>query len=265
MSFDPTGTITIVKDVVGDSPLTDWQFSGDLGSFTLPAAGGQMTFQDVPVGTYAVTEDDPGPDFALTGLMCDDPDNGSDVDFDTRTATIDLDSSETVTCTYENTMELPEADLEVTMNDAVDPVTVGDDVVYTVTVHNNGPDPAENVVVTDTLPAGVTYESATPDQGDCTESGGVVTCELGSMANGASVDIVIVVRTTTAGTLTNTASVVSDTIDPNGANNSTTEQTTVTPEPIVEADLQVMKDDAADPVTVGDDVTYTVTVSNNGP
>ena len=50
---------------------------------------------------------------------------------------------------------------------------------YTVNVSNSGLDGAEDVVLTDNLPAGVTYISATPDQGICDESGGTVTCELG--------------------------------------------------------------------------------------
>ena len=70
-------------------------------------------------------------------------------------------------------------------------VTAGDNVTYTVTVSNNGPDTAEAVSVTDTLPSGVTFVSATPTQGSCSEAGGVVTCNLGSVANAANMPITI--------------------------------------------------------------------------
>ena len=44
------GDITIAKVVVGDPPGVDWQFGGDLGNFTLPATGGEITFPDIPAG-----------------------------------------------------------------------------------------------------------------------------------------------------------------------------------------------------------------------
>jgi uncharacterized repeat protein (TIGR01451 family) len=115
----------------------------------------------------------------------------------------------------------------VSKSDDVDPVTEGDDVTYRVDVSNNGPDTAENVALTDNLPGGVTFVSATPEQGVCSESGGVVTCDLDDIASGASVEVVIVVNTTTYGTITNNASVASDTVDPDTGNNSASEDTTV--------------------------------------
>jgi uncharacterized repeat protein (TIGR01451 family)/CSLREA domain-containing protein len=120
-----------------------------------------------------------------------------------------------------------EADLSVVKVDAVDPVIVGDDVIYTATVGNAGPDGAQNVVLSDPLPGGVIYVSATPDQGTCDQAGGLVTCSLGSIASGGSADVVIVVTTTAPGILTNTATVSSDTADPDPADNSATAITSV--------------------------------------
>ena len=71
--------------------------------------------------------------------------------------------------------------------------------------------------------------SATPTQGSCSEASGEVTCNLGTMASGASVTITIVITTTAEGTLTNTASVATDTTDPTPGNDSATEDTTVEP------------------------------------
>jgi|GEM_PF-1223835 len=129
----------------------------------------------------------------------------------------------------ESSTPAPEADLAVTKGDVVDPVTEGDDVTYTVNVSNGGPDTAENVVLTDNLPGGVTFVSATPSQGACSQAGGVVTCNLGDIADGASAQVTIVVNTTAAGTIVNSASVAADTDDPNGVNDSDSEETTVNP------------------------------------
>ena len=56
-------------------------------------------------------------------------------------------------------------------------------VTYDLEIRNYGPvTDANGVEVVDTLPAGMTFQSATPSQGSCQESGGVVTCALGNMA-----------------------------------------------------------------------------------
>jgi uncharacterized repeat protein (TIGR01451 family) len=122
-----------------------------------------------------------------------------------------------------------QADLEISKDDSPDPVTVGDNLTYTITVTNNGPDAAANVVVTDTLPSGVTFVSASPG---CVHAAGVVTCNLGTIAVGDSVTITIVVTVTAPGTISNTATVTSDTLDPNTANNSDAEPTEVQSGPI---------------------------------
>jgi uncharacterized repeat protein (TIGR01451 family) len=122
-----------------------------------------------------------------------------------------------------------QADLEISKADSPDPVTVGDNLTYTITVTNNGPDAAANVVVTDILPSGVTFVSASPG---CVHAAGVVTCNLGTIAVGDSVTITIVVTVTAPGTISNTATVTSDTLDPNTANNSDAEPTEVQSGPI---------------------------------
>ena len=114
------------------------------------------------------------------------------------------------------------ADLALTKSASPGSVTVGDNVTYTSTVTNNGPFDATDVTFTDTLPAGVTFVSATPSQGSCSESGGTVTCDLGSLANGASATIDIVVTTTAAGSIDNTATVHATETDLNINDNSAT-------------------------------------------
>ena len=123
----------------------------------------------------------------------------------------------------------PEADLSITKTDSPDPVIKGENLTYTIAVTNNGPDGAPSAVVTDTLPGNVTFVSATSSQGSCSESGGTVTCNLGTLANGATATVTIVVTTpAVTGTLSSTASVTSDAIDSDTTNNSATQSTVVT-------------------------------------
>jgi len=136
-------------------------------------------------------------------------------------------------------------------------VTVGGTIMYTLMVSNSGPDEAPNVVVTDTLPAGVTFVSASPE---CSEAAGIVTCVLPSVAASATVNLAIdVTAPNTPGTLTNSVTVDSGATDDPPGNNSDAFNTTV-----VEPDLSILKVDNPDPVQVGSNLTYTVTVTNNG-
>ncbi len=129
----------------------------------------------------------------------------------------------------------PVADLAITKTGAPNPVVSGNQLTYTLTVTNKGPQDATGVTVTDPLPDNVHFNSVTPTQGACIRSttkpnptkDGTVTCNLGNLSNGASASITIVVTATTPGTLTNTATVVGNEIDPNVANNSATATTTV--------------------------------------
>lgn len=95
-------------------------------------------------------------------------------------------------------------------------------ITYTITVTNNGPLAATNVTATDVLPAGVELVLATPSQGTCSGTT-TVTCDLGTLANGASATIALDVRVTaTGGTITNAATVDADEVDPTPANSSST-------------------------------------------
>src|SRR3712207_760440 len=111
------------------------------------------------------------------------------------------------------------------MADSPDPAMVGGTLTYTVGVTNNGPVNATGVTLTDTLPTGVTFVSATASQGSCSQSGGTVTCTIGALNNRASATATIVVTPTTAGTLTNSVSPAATQIDWNSANNTATQST----------------------------------------
>jgi len=94
------------------------------------------------------------------------------------------------------TVFLSGTDLSVTQTDTPDPVNVVSPLSYTLTVDNNGPDDATGVTVTDTLPAGVTFQSASATQGSCSEAAGIVTCTLGDMISSATATINIALTAT---------------------------------------------------------------------
>ena len=122
-------------------------------------------------------------------------------------------------------------DLALTKTDSPDPVQVGNNLTYTITITNLSPRAAFNVQMTDTLPAGVTFVSATPSQGFCTGTS-TINCGLDSI-NGVPGEnfatVIVVVTPTAVGTLSNTATVTTTSQDFNATNNSDTEMTTVIP------------------------------------
>lgn len=160
------------------------------------------------------------------------------------------------------------ADVAISISDDVDPVVAGTALNYTVTVTNNGPDTAENVVVTETLPAGMTFVSTS---GCAEDPVGVPTCSLGTIASGnmASFTVSVTVDAGTTGTITNIASVTTSSTDNEPANDSATEDTTV----VVEADLSVTKTADSDNVTpgiqtdfvAGEAIHWEIEVENLGP
>jgi uncharacterized repeat protein (TIGR01451 family) len=146
------------------------------------------------------------------------------------------------------------------------------DIVYTLTVQNDGPSTAANVVLEDVVPAGTSIDSVNVTVGLGTCNAGVpgdpflpTTCDLGTMASGDTREVEIVATVlpdTPAGTiLHNDGRVSSDTLDLDNADNLDSADTTVE----ADADLEVAKSDSPDPVVAGDPLTYEVMVTNNGP
>jgi uncharacterized repeat protein (TIGR01451 family) len=121
-----------------------------------------------------------------------------------------------------------DADLAITKSDSPDPVTAGENLTYTIKVENPGTLPATETKVTDVLPNGVDYVSAT--SGICQRAGDTVTCDLGQVEAASTATVTIVVKTKKAGTLSNTAKVASPE-DIVLENNSATAMTTVSKAP----------------------------------
>lgn len=168
------------------------------------------------------------------------------------------------------------ADINVTKVASPDPAVAGQNLTYVVVARNIsvGLSAAQNVTISDTLPADVTFVSASPSQGSCatqpvagttTDGTDQVVCNLGTIASDAQQTVSIIVRpnsVTRGSTLINDVSVSTTTNETDGSNNSASVSTDVS-NPML--DLLVNKRDSVDPVAVGNDTTYTVTITNSGP
>ncbi|MEO8247021.1 MAG: isopeptide-forming domain-containing fimbrial protein [Chloroflexota bacterium] len=248
------GSITIIKSLDGDAPAGAWGYTGDLGSFDLPAGGGQQTFSDLGAGMYNVAETTK--DGYTATVSCDSGESGS------SSVAIDLDPGEDVICTFVNV-----ADTSVTIdksNDAEvegDPGTVsrGDTVHFTIEVNIDGND-ATNVVVTDTLPVGLTYVAASADPATTSVAGQVLTWDMGDLAQGQyffSYDATV--DENASGTLTNVGCIETDEL----AQELCDDSSVLVKQPAV----SILKDNNTEgPVTRGSTVHYSLTVTvTDGP
>jgi large repetitive protein len=156
-------------------------------------------------------------------------------------------------------------DLSVGKSVAPNPVIGGQNAAFTVQPRNNGPFPADNVTVTDTLPDGFTFVSAAGTGWSCSAAGQVVTCTRSTYAVGAANDIAVVALAPSVAALTgytNLASISSTTADPNSANNSTSLAFNVAADG---RDLSLTKSKSPNPVAQNAEITSRLVVRNNGP
>jgi uncharacterized repeat protein (TIGR01451 family) len=119
------------------------------------------------------------------------------------------------------------ADLTLSKTASPSPARVGQNLTYTLTVRNNGPSNAINVFLTDSLPAGVEFVSAGMPNATCSHGPASVWCSLVILGPAGTIQALIVVRPTAAGSLTNSASVYSNGFDPNLSDNTATVTTEV--------------------------------------
>ncbi|HEX7155452.1 MAG TPA: hypothetical protein VF618_28560 [Thermoanaerobaculia bacterium] len=172
--------------------------------------------------------------------------------------TADSNAANNTTPPVTTTVTVPNANLAITKSG---PATAGagTNVTYTVTVTNLGPDAASSVIVTDPTPANLTFVSNT---GDCTTA---FPCTIASLAPSQSKTITatytVNAATPAATVITNSASVTSSTVDPDGSNDSASTSLTVT---VPNANLAIAKSGPAT-IGAGQHLFYTLTVTNNGP
>jgi uncharacterized repeat protein (TIGR01451 family)/fimbrial isopeptide formation D2 family protein len=153
----------------------------------------------------------------------------------------------------------PQADLKLEKVALTPEVHDGEYARFTLTATNAGPSQATEAEIVDTLPAGLSYLSATG--ASCSAKGQVVTCALGTLAVGSHAAVELVTRATGPGTRVNTATVASAAEDLEPADNSAKAEVEVLPT----ADLRLEKSAAPTFVKAGGEVTYTLAVKNAGP
>ena len=145
---------------------------------------------------------------------------------------------------------------------------------FTITVSNNGPSSATGVKAVVSIPSGYGFISASGTGWTCSLNVNLAVCDFaGSFANGASSQIALQLAAPgTTGHATVPASVTSVTADTNAANNdasATVDVTAPTPPqpqpPAPKADLSLVKMASAARLPTGEQIAYTLTVTNNGP
>jgi gliding motility-associated-like protein/uncharacterized repeat protein (TIGR01451 family) len=242
--------------------ISAWTAVVTNGTVALPATSGTgdldqiiTTLPDGAVVTYTVTVSTPA---AFAGTLS----NTATVTSPTTDNTPGNNSS-----TVTGTTPAPKADVSVVKTTTAASFVPGEDVVYTITITNNGPSDAKNVTVTDVAPAGTTISAWTATSAVTlpnTSGTGNLNETIATLPDGAVVTYTVTVATPAAfaGTLSNTATVTSPTTDNTPGNNSSTVTGTA---PAPKADISVVKTTTSTSFTPGEDVVYTITITNNGP
>jgi uncharacterized repeat protein (TIGR01451 family) len=226
--------------------------SGGVVTWSIGAlAAGETAYRSVTVQVDATVPAGVG-SITNTANVADDGANGTDPNPGDNTGT-DTDTLDAA------------PDLTISKDDGLTQVVPGQTLTYTLTISNDGDQDATGVVVADTLPACTSFVSAS-DGG--TESGGVVTWNIGALAAGASVQRTVTVQvdaTVPGGVdqITNAAETADDGTngpDRNPEDNYATDTDTVFAAP----DLAISKDDGISGLSPGQTTTYTLTISNTG-
>ncbi|WP_168187530.1 Ig-like domain-containing protein, partial [Pedobacter sp. G11] len=248
-TITPINSTTAVDDTyntTGNTPVSGNVLTNDIDlqghtltvtSNTSPSNGTVIVNAD---GSFTYT---PNPTFTgtdtFTYTVCD---NGIPQACDVATVTINV---------------APATDLSITktVNNATP--TVGSNVTFTITATNNGPSAATGVSVTENIPTGYEVVSVTPSTGSWTAPN----WSIGNLANGASATLTVVAKVKATGVYANTVTISGNETDPTPGNNTDTE----TPNPAAVSDLAITKTVNNATPTVGSNVTFTITATNNGP
>src|SRR5437763_1410000 len=131
------------------------------------------------------------------------------------------------------------ANLALTKSDSPDPGLAANNITYTRTVTNNGPSDATGVSLSDAIPAGTSFVSAT---GGGTLTAGVVGWNLTTITSGANKSVTLVVKVVSSRTTTisNTSTLSLHDALPISSDNTATELTTVN----TSANLALTKSDS---------------------
>jgi len=156
----------------------------------------------------------------------------------------------------------PPADLSVTLTGAPNAVLAGSNVTYSITITNHNHQFATGVRLMDALPAGASLVSATPSQGACSLTNGIVTCDFGTVGDTGRVTAVLVVRLDTAGLATNAVTVSSYGPEQTPANNIATTTLRVLARPVITS-LRIVAEGAEISFTTEAGLNYTVELKDD--
>ena len=152
------------------------------------------------------------------------------------------------------------AQLQISKSASASSVSSGQEFTYAINVSNVGSVPATNVILEDQLASSLTFlaiEQASAGLG-CSQAAGLVSCTQTQLNQAAQATVTVRVRApTTLGAISNTATVTSD-------NSSASQSASVSVQVGAGVDLVLVKSDSADPVNVGGEFDYLLSVSNQG-
>jgi uncharacterized repeat protein (TIGR01451 family) len=157
----------------------------------------------------------PGQHFANTVLPLDYLDNGAGLEWPNVT----LAPGASVKIAYTWAFGAL-SDLAVTLTASPDPVNGGGQITYQAIVTNIGAVTVANVALSDVLPSGVSFISASSSSGSCLNQGGTIACNLGTLASSQSALVTIRLQPTAAGMVTNKVAVSGNQADFDLSNNS---------------------------------------------
>jgi uncharacterized repeat protein (TIGR01451 family) len=140
------------------------------------------------------------------------------------------------------------ADLSLSQSADNDPVVVGQNVTFTLTASNGGPDTAQNVVITENMQQFATFASASAG---CSFANSAVTCNVGSLAPGANATVNVTISSPYDGSIVTVGTVSSTTSDPIPTNNSVTARVTVNPANQAPTDITLSNSSVAENSPLG--------------
>ena len=152
--------------------------------------------------------------------------------------------------------------------------SVGAAVTFTLTVTNSGPDAATNVEVTDTLPNGYQYVASSISGGSTSDDSDAASLKwtIANLANGATAQLTYQATVMATGSYKNTAEVTASdqpdpdsTVDNDDGDQSEDDEASVTLTPTPLIDLALTKTASTVAAVIGDTVTYSLALTNNGP
>jgi uncharacterized repeat protein (TIGR01451 family) len=236
-----------VSDVLPTIAGLSWSIESQTGGWSIDAgtlkfgpatlAGGASASVHIVSGTSAAT--------------CGNVPNLASVTFDGGTGSDD--SSVAVQC----------PDIAVAKSADNSPINAGEDAVFAITVVNSaeeGTGTAYDVVLTDVLPSGIAWSVDNAEK--CSIEAGVLTCDVGTLEPGGSFTVTITGTTSSAdcGQIPNVASATSS----NEAQADTENNSDDAVIDVLCAESGVSKTADADTVAAGEQIGFTVTITNDG-